>query len=104
MVTLCNSTFLALPVRFKRELQNEEAKEGSQVKLTCELSKPGIPVKWTKGDTVLEPSDKYELKQHGTVAELIIQDAKSIDAGDYSCSTGEQKTTARVKVNGRQSW
>ncbi|KAG6929398.1 obscurin, cytoskeletal calmodulin and titin-interacting RhoGEF, partial [Chelydra serpentina] len=89
----------ALPVLFKRELQNEEAKEGSQVKLTCELSKPDIPVKWTKGDTVLQPSDKYELKQHGTVAELIIQDAKSIDAGDYTCSTGEQKTTARVKVN-----
>ncbi|XP_021393666.2 obscurin isoform X15 [Lonchura striata] len=87
------------PVLFKQELQNEEAKEGKQVRLTCELSKPGTPVKWMKGDTVLCASEKYELKQHGTVAELIIRDVKSVDAGDYTCSAGELKTTARVKVN-----
>lgn len=89
-----------MPVIFKQELQNEEAKEGKQVRLTCELSKPGAPVKWMKGDTVLHASEKYEFKQHGTVAELIIRDVKTIDAGDYTCSAGELKTTARVKVNG----
>ncbi|NXD53679.1 OBSCN protein, partial [Corvus moneduloides] len=68
------------PVLFKQELQNEEAKEGKQVRLTCELSKPGAPVKWMKGDTVLHASEKYEFKQHGTVAELIIRDVKSVDA------------------------
>ncbi|NXP59404.1 OBSCN protein, partial [Pycnonotus jocosus] len=68
------------PVLFKQELQNEEAKEGKQVRLTCELSKPGTPVKWMKGDTVLCASEKYEFKQHGTVAELIIRDVKSVDA------------------------
>ncbi|XP_041899175.1 obscurin isoform X8 [Corvus kubaryi] len=87
------------PVLFKQELQNEEAKEGKQVRLTCELSKPGAPVKWMKGDTVLHASEKYEFKQHGTVAELIIRDVKSVDAGDYTCSAGELKTTAQVKVN-----
>lgn len=95
-------SFSELPVLFKQELQNEEAKEGKQVKLTCELSKPDTPVKWMKGDTVLYASEKYEFKQRGTVAELIIRDVKSIDSGDYTCSTGEQKTTAQVKVNGRQ--
>ncbi|NXP14692.1 OBSCN protein, partial [Thinocorus orbignyianus] len=68
------------PVLFKQELQNEEAKEGKQVKLTCELSKPDTPVKWMKGDTVLHASEKYEFKQRGTVAELIIRDVKPIDA------------------------
>ncbi|XP_064495791.1 obscurin [Pseudopipra pipra] len=87
------------PLLFKQELQNEEAKEGKQVKLTCELSKPGAPVKWMKGDTVLHASEKYEFKQHGTVAELIIRDLKPTDAGEYTCSSGELKTTARVKVN-----
>ncbi|XP_023777818.1 obscurin [Cyanistes caeruleus] len=87
------------PVLFKQELQNEEAKEGKQVRLTCELSKPGTPVKWMKGDTVLYASEKYEFKQQGTVAELIIRDVKSVDAGDYTCSAGELKTTAQVKVN-----
>ncbi|XP_017602265.1 PREDICTED: obscurin isoform X2 [Corvus brachyrhynchos] len=87
------------PVLFKQELQNEEAKEGKQVRLICELSKPGAPVKWMKGDTVLHASEKYEFKQHGTVVELIIRDVKSVDAGDYTCSAGELKTTAQVKVN-----
>ncbi|NWR35456.1 OBSCN protein, partial [Tachuris rubrigastra] len=68
------------PLLFKQELRNEEAKEGKQVKLTCELSKPGAPVKWMKGDAVLHASEKYEFKQHGTVAELIIRDVKSVDA------------------------
>ncbi|NWH26473.1 OBSCN protein, partial [Grus americana] len=69
-----------IPVLFKQELQNEEAKEGKQVKLTCELSKPDMPVKWMKGDAVLYASEKYEFKQCGTVAELIIRDVTSIDA------------------------
>lgn len=96
-------SFPEVPVLFKQELQNEEAKEGKQVKLTCELSKPGTPVKWMKGDTVLCASEKYEFKQRGTVAELIIRDVQSIDSGDYTCTAGELKTTARVKVHGRQS-
>uniref|UniRef100_A0A8B9EVW0 Obscurin, cytoskeletal calmodulin and titin-interacting RhoGEF n=1 Tax=Anser cygnoides TaxID=8845 RepID=A0A8B9EVW0_ANSCY len=96
-------TVKEIPVLFKQELQNEEAKEGKQVKLTCELSKPDTPVKWMKGDTVLYASEKYEFKQHGTVAELIIRDVKSIDSGDYTCAAGELKTTAQVKVNGRQA-
>ncbi|NWY54059.1 OBSCN protein, partial [Chionis minor] len=69
-----------IPVVFKQELQNEEAREGKQVKLTCELSKPDTPVKWMKGDTVLYASEKYEFKQRGTVAELVIRDVKSIDS------------------------
>uniref|UniRef100_A0A8V1A4K7 non-specific serine/threonine protein kinase n=1 Tax=Gallus gallus TaxID=9031 RepID=A0A8V1A4K7_CHICK len=88
-----------MPVLFKQELQNQEAKEGKQIKLTCELSKPDTPVKWMKGGTVLYASEKYEFKQHGTVAELIIRDVTSIDAGDYTCTAGELKTTAQVKVH-----
>ncbi|NXF77465.1 OBSCN protein, partial [Sclerurus mexicanus] len=68
------------PLLFKQELRNEEAKEGKQAKLSCELSKPGTPVTWLKGDTVLCASDKYELRQHGAVAELIIRDVRPVDA------------------------
>ncbi|NXG25426.1 OBSCN protein, partial [Grallaria varia] len=68
------------PLLFKQELRNEEAKEGKEVKLSCELSKPGTPVQWMKGDTVLCASEKYEFRQHGTVAELVIRDVKSADA------------------------
>uniref|UniRef100_A0A669QNP8 Obscurin n=1 Tax=Phasianus colchicus TaxID=9054 RepID=A0A669QNP8_PHACC len=96
-------TVKEMPVLFKQELQNQEAKEGKEIKLTCELSKPDTPVKWMKEGTVLYASEKYEFKQHGTVAELIIRDVTSIDAGDYTCTAGELKTTAQVKVQGKQS-
>ncbi|NXN43574.1 OBSCN protein, partial [Rhinoptilus africanus] len=69
-----------MPVLFKQELRNEEAKEGKQVKLTCELSKPDTPVKWMKGEAVLYASEKYEFQQRGTVAELIIRDVKPTDS------------------------
>ncbi|XP_015279814.1 PREDICTED: obscurin, partial [Gekko japonicus] len=87
-----------LPVAIERELQNRETKEGSKVRLSCELSKPDLPVQWTKGNEVLQEGDKYEFKQRGTVAELVIRDAKPTDAGEYTCSTGELKTTARLEV------
>nr|XP_028607457.1 LOW QUALITY PROTEIN: obscurin [Podarcis muralis] len=88
----------ALPVLFQQELQNREAEEGSKVRLTCELNKADLPVQWMKGNQVLQAGDKYELKQRGAVAELVIRDVKSSDAGDYTCSTGELKTSARVQV------
>ncbi|XP_042333180.1 obscurin isoform X8 [Sceloporus undulatus] len=88
----------ALPVLFQQELQNREAKEGSKVRLSCELNKPDLPVQWMKGNEVLQASDKYEFKQRGTVAELVIRDAKMTDAGEYTCSIGELKTSAHVEM------
>ncbi|KAJ6655088.1 hypothetical protein lerEdw1_005992 [Lerista edwardsae] len=87
-----------LPVLFERELQSSESKEGSKVRLSCELSKPDLPVQWMKGSQILQAGDKYEFKQRGTVAELVIRDAKPTDAGEYTCSTGELKTSAHVEV------
>ncbi|XP_066483113.1 obscurin isoform X12 [Tiliqua scincoides] len=87
-----------LPVLFERELQSSEAKEGNKVRLSCELSKPDLPVQWMKGNDILQAGDKYEFKQRGTVAELVIRDASASDAGEYTCSTGELKTSAHVKV------
>uniref|UniRef100_A0A670YQ26 Ig-like domain-containing protein n=1 Tax=Pseudonaja textilis TaxID=8673 RepID=A0A670YQ26_PSETE len=92
---------LGLPVVFNQELQNKEAQEGNKVRLTCELNKPDVPVQWMKGNVVLEAGDKYEFKQRGPVAELVIRDAKLSDAGEYICKSGDLKTSARVEVTGR---
>ncbi|MGH0174100.1 UNVERIFIED_CONTAM: hypothetical protein FKN15_071392 [Acipenser sinensis] len=88
----------ALPVFFKQELQNQEAKEGSTATLRCELSKSGAPVEWRKGGIVLRSSNKYEMKQKDHVAELLIKNVQPEDTGDYTCNTGEQQTTASVFV------
>ncbi|XP_048474365.1 obscurin [Rhincodon typus] len=91
-------TVTALPVLFKQALQNKEADEGSTTTLRCELTKPDAPIEWRKGIMVLHPSDKYEIKQVGSIAELSICNLKQEDAGEYMCDSGDQQTTALLKV------
>uniref|UniRef100_A0AAR2KQ87 Obscurin, cytoskeletal calmodulin and titin-interacting RhoGEF b n=1 Tax=Pygocentrus nattereri TaxID=42514 RepID=A0AAR2KQ87_PYGNA len=90
----------ALPVIFRRELQNQECEEGSSVTLQCELSKPGVYVKWRKGTQVLQSGGKYVIRQTGCSVELKITDLKPEDAGEYTCLCGDQKTTANMKIKG----
>ncbi|NXG70479.1 OBSCN protein, partial [Baryphthengus martii] len=70
----------ALPVLFKQWLKNEEVEEGRTAVLRCELTKPNATVEWRKGDVVLQPSNKYEIRQEGTQVELFIYGAGAQDA------------------------
>ncbi|MGH0172362.1 UNVERIFIED_CONTAM: hypothetical protein FKN15_002661 [Acipenser sinensis] len=92
-------TVKALPVLFKQNLQNQESEEGGSATLCCELSKPGAPVEWRKGGALLKPEDKYEIKQKDHVVKLLISNLLPEDTGDYTCDTGDQQTTAHIKVN-----
>lgn len=78
-----------------------EGTENGTATLCCELSKAGAAVAWRKGDKALGTSDKFTMRCQGTVAELVIHDLVLEDAGDYTCSCGEQETTAALKVNGK---
>ncbi|XP_075703653.1 obscurin [Rhinoderma darwinii] len=91
-------TVKAVQVLIKRGLRHEKAKEGSRVTLHCELSKPGAPVTWTKDEEVLESRDKYEITQRGVAVELHILNAKPEDSGDYTCDTGDQRSTSHVTI------
>lgn len=93
--------FIALPVTFKEELQNEVTKVGGQAVLSCELSKPGTQVDWRKGRIILKPNDKYEMKQEGTFTKLVIHNVEASDAGSYSCKTKDSETTAELTVKGK---
>lgn len=53
---------------------------------------------------MLTASRKYQLKQDGTMVELVIYKLQGSDAGEYSCDTGFQKTSAILCVNGRISF
>jgi len=94
--------FPALPVVFKEELKNEEVLEGASVSLHCKLTK-AAPVQWKIGSKVLKASDKYQMRQPGTTAELVICDLEVKDAGDYTCVCGDQKTTATLTVHGKKN-
>ncbi|NXN91987.1 OBSCN protein, partial [Rhinopomastus cyanomelas] len=71
---------LAVPVLFKQALENTAMEEGKSVSLRCELTKADATVVWKKGEATLQASAKYEMKQKGTVAELVIHNAEPEDA------------------------
>lgn len=97
-VSFCGG--LGLPATFKQHLKTQEASEEGSVVLTCELSKAGVPVEWWKGEECLMPGGRYLIRQEGNVAEMEITNVHPNDAGIYSCVTGNQKSTAEVKIKG----
>ncbi|XP_073720236.1 obscurin isoform X42 [Misgurnus anguillicaudatus] len=97
--TTANVKIKALPLIFKRELQNQECEEGGSVTLQCELSKPGVPVVWRKGAQVIHSGGKYHIDQVGSTFELKITELKLEDAGVYSCDCGFNKTSSTITVN-----
>ncbi|MEE6467486.1 hypothetical protein FKM82_007266 [Ascaphus truei] len=97
--TSASLTVNALPVVFKEELRNMEVTEDDTVTLHCELSKPNVAVEWKKGNELLKHSDKHTFRQDGSVADLVIHNLDLKDAGEYSCTCGDKKTTSLVTVN-----
>lgn len=76
------------------------ADEGDSVTLKCELSKPGVPLEWRKGELGLCPCAKYEIRQKGLLATLVIHDVDLEDSGSYTCDVGDQRSTAQLAVKG----
>lgn len=96
----CLQYFPALPVTFKKEVENLEVKEGDSAAFCCELSKPGAPVDWRKGRVILKAGYKYEMKQERGLTKLIINNVEENDAGKYTCKTEDSQSTAELTVKG----
>lgn len=60
-----------------------------------------MPVTWKKGSVTITPSRKYEVRQQGPMADLVISDLTLEDAGEYTCESGDQQTSASLRVEGR---
>ncbi|KAF0042109.1 hypothetical protein F2P81_005641 [Scophthalmus maximus] len=88
----------AIPVTFKQKLKNQEAVEEGSVMLRCELSKPGVPVEWRRDAQLLKEGGKYQMKQEGRVADMLIRNVTLTDAGEYCCFVGTVMTSADIKV------
>ena len=94
---------LAIPVTFKQKLKNQEVLEEGTTTLRCELSKAGVPVEWRKDAQLLKEGEKYQMKQEGRVAEMIIRNLMLADSGEYSCLVGTVVTSADIGVRGKTS-
>lgn len=91
---------LVIPAEFTKALQNQEAKEGESVTLTCEYSIPGVQFVWRKGPETLKYSEKYHMRQRKSSISLTIHNLMPEDSGNYTCICRDQKTMATVTVNG----
>ncbi|XP_068604975.1 obscurin [Brachionichthys hirsutus] len=91
-------TVRAIPVLFKRELESQEAIEGDKATVSCETSSPDCKVTWLKGSTILTPGEKYNMEQSATTHTLVISKLNVKDSGEYSCDTGDKKSTASLTV------
>lgn len=92
---------IAVPATFKVSLKSQEAEEGNSVTLCCELSKKGVHVQWKREIQLLSEEifrGKYQMKSEGKMAQMTIHNVQPEDAGRYSCITGDEKTTAEVRV------
>lgn len=69
--------------------------------LRCELSKAGVAVEWRKDAQLVKEGDKFQIRQEGRVAEMLIRNLTLTDTGEYSCSVGTAVTSADIKVRGR---
>ncbi|KAI5610425.1 obscurin isoform X2 [Silurus asotus] len=88
----------ALPITFKRELQDQVCKEGDMAVFICELSKPGAPVEWRKGRVILKPGEKIRIRVEGGLTKLEINNLEEIDSGKYYCKTKEAQSAAELTV------
>ncbi|XP_068459615.1 obscurin isoform X1 [Clinocottus analis] len=88
----------AAPVLFKKELESQETTEGGQATLSCETSSPDCKVIWLKGSTVLTHGEKYKMEQIAAAHILVIHKLNVKDSGEYTCDTGERKSTATLTV------
>ncbi|XP_027146358.1 obscurin isoform X11 [Larimichthys crocea] len=91
-------TVHAAPVLFKKELESQEATEGDKATLSCETSNPDRKVTWLKGSTVLTHGDKYSIEQRATTHILDIHKLNLKDSGEYTCDTGDKRSTATLTV------
>ncbi len=91
------------PVVFIVPLQDTEIIEKSTTELTCEMSKPDVPVKWFKGTAEVIPGMRYKIRQEGTQCTLEILNAALDDTEDYSCVivSSQNSTRGKLLVKGR---
>lgn len=89
------------PVTFKKKLENLTVEEQSEVKLEVELSKPSDEVRWMKNSVVLQPAGNMEIRVNGAKQALVFKSVTHADRGFYSCETLDDKTQAKLNVEGK---
>ena len=100
-----------MPVKFVKPLINQTGIEEQQATFECEISKAkwkkkgtDVIVKWFKGDRELRDTMKYNIKRNGVLHSLTIKELEFDDVSQYSAVVAEEKTTAKLEIQGLHSF
>lgn len=92
--------YLERPLEIAEPIKDVKAKEKSSAILTCKFSASPKVVNWFKDLAPLAASDKYNMKQDATRAQLTIQGLTEEDSGEYRCQSGPAETKGTLTVEG----
>lgn len=90
-----------LPPDFALGLNDVAIQEGDTATFSCEVSKKGITVKWFQNGHEINEDERFEVLSEDRVHKLIIKDAILADGGSITAKVEDQKTTAKLTVDGR---
>lgn len=99
VIVYCSS-YLERPLEIAEPIKDVKAKEKTSAILTCKFSASPKEVNWFKGQVPLAASDKYNMKQDATRAQLTIQRLTEEDSGEYRCQSGPAETKGTLTVEG----
>uniref|UniRef100_A0A4W3I0N4 Obscurin like cytoskeletal adaptor 1b n=1 Tax=Callorhinchus milii TaxID=7868 RepID=A0A4W3I0N4_CALMI len=92
----------ALPVRIVKPLRDKTGLEKHRVILECKVSTPRAQVRWYRGDTELQPSDRHQICAEGAYRQLIIHSVTLEDEGTYMCDAYDDQSSAKLLVEGME--
>ncbi|XP_017282419.1 obscurin-like protein 1a isoform X2 [Kryptolebias marmoratus] len=85
-------------IKFVRHLQDTVAHADGMVTLRCEVCKPKADVQWLKNGVEVVPSRRFSIRADGVERSLTIHRLTQQDAGQYTCESRDDQTTATLRV------
>lgn len=94
--------FTEVVLEFTHKLSDGTFTEGEMFELSCELSRPDVPVTWLKNRKPLTPSDRIRILCERYRHVLQIMEAIPEDEGEYTLLLpNNTETSAVIKVKGQ---
>ncbi|NXL80271.1 OBSL1 protein, partial [Leptocoma aspasia] len=90
----------ALPIRIVKPLRDKTVLARHKATLECTVSHARGRVRWFRGDTEIFAGDKYEICNLDCYRTLIIHRVGPEDEDSYTCDAFDDRSTARLLVEG----
>ena len=93
--------FLEQPADFVLQLKSVAINEYENAEFTVKLTKPNVPLKWTKNGVEVTANEKFSISSQDVTYNLAIASCELVEGGQYACVLPSGKSSkADLKVKG----